>query len=327
MLIYSNMGHSTVSKLFLVLLFLLIVKNVFVRTRQVDSGVTCDQDLQCRYIWHTGYYHGLMDCILPISIELEKAELYNHKICSDIANRGKRDWIKVLAPSVVTLKTREFLRGVPGYLIPPRNCNCKKPENLYHNTSLKHRQENAEAFHRLVSRVSPLRNDPSEPIVFISRRGKTRKIKNEKQVISALRQVGRVYVFTGVENITETITIFKNAKIIVGFHGAGFVNLLFANGGEIYAYEWSTYNDVLNQSKWRSLSEDYGLDKWSTKNHTIHSKIVYLPLLDIIPDLNVTDMYASHLDTDHYIKQIEWIVIPNDEIERMKKYARNVLGF
>ena len=255
---------------------------------------------------------------------MEEAEIYKQKICSDISAHGKRDRVKVLAPSTVTLKSR----GKTGrHSTPPRNCNCKKPENLYQNTSFKRRQENAEAFHRLIARVSPMKNDDFGPIVFISRRVKTRKIKNEKQVISALRQVGRVYVFTGLENATETITIFKNAKLIVGFHGAGFVNILFANGGEIYAYEWSTYNDVLNQSKWRSLADEYGLDKWFTKNHTIYSKIVYLPLLHIVPNLNETDMYSSHLDTDEYIKQIEWLVIPNYEIERMKNYALDVLGF
>ena len=31
------------------------------------------------------------------------------------------------------------------------------------------------------------------------------------------------------------------------------------------------------------------------------------------------------MDTDEYIKQIQWLVIPNDEIERMKKYALDVL--
>ena len=57
-----------------------------------------------------------------------------------------------------------------------------------------------------------------------------RGVINNSQVLNALKSIGmEVIIFSGQETLLETLYLFNTASIIVGAHGAAFINTLFAN--------------------------------------------------------------------------------------------------
>lgn len=68
--------------------------------------------------------------------------------------------------------------------------------------------------------------------LYISRRDATmRKLLNEEELISALLQKGFEVVTPGELSFSEQISLFGEAGIIVGPHGAGLTNIVFAPAG------------------------------------------------------------------------------------------------
>ncbi len=66
--------------------------------------------------------------------------------------------------------------------------------------------------------------------IFISRKHvRYRKTLNEEEVFAYLQQKGFVKFDMDAPGIRDQATFFKNAKYIVGSHGAGFSNMIFSN--------------------------------------------------------------------------------------------------
>jgi hypothetical protein len=63
--------------------------------------------------------------------------------------------------------------------------------------------------------------------IYINRQD--RRLKNEIEVQEMLQEIG--FVIVDLENLIldEQVLVFANARIIIGFHGAGLSNLLYAN--------------------------------------------------------------------------------------------------
>ena len=65
--------------------------------------------------------------------------------------------------------------------------------------------------------------------IYISRQdSKKRKILNENELIPLLKDLNYQIVTLSEMNIFDQINLFKNAKIIIGYHGAAFANLVFS---------------------------------------------------------------------------------------------------
>jgi capsular polysaccharide biosynthesis protein len=73
----------------------------------------------------------------------------------------------------------------------------------------------------------PTKKFKSIKYIYINRHN--RRLKNEMEVQEMLQEIG--FVIVNLEDLTldEQILVFANAKIIIGFHGAGLSNLLYAN--------------------------------------------------------------------------------------------------
>lgn len=75
-------------------------------------------------------------------------------------------------------------------------------------------------------------NVPSEQMqqfIYVARSGgKHRAITNENEVIGAMEEMGFTIVYPGKMSFAKQITLFANAKIIVGPTGAGMANIVFA---------------------------------------------------------------------------------------------------
>jgi len=68
--------------------------------------------------------------------------------------------------------------------------------------------------------------------IYISRdKAKYRKIANEDELNNFLEHEGFTRVFLEELSFIEQLTLFKNAKIVIGPHGAGFTNIIFSNPG------------------------------------------------------------------------------------------------
>ena len=66
--------------------------------------------------------------------------------------------------------------------------------------------------------------------IYISRSDSTkRKILNEIELIALLKKLNFQIIILSEMNIFDQINLFKKAKVIIGYHGAGFTNLVFSS--------------------------------------------------------------------------------------------------
>ncbi len=66
-------------------------------------------------------------------------------------------------------------------------------------------------------------------ILYLEREGAGRRnVTNSKEIIKQLTDENYdIQIFTGSENLIETIWLFYNAKVVIGAHGAAFINTIF----------------------------------------------------------------------------------------------------
>lgn len=77
--------------------------------------------------------------------------------------------------------------------------------------------------------VKPGSLNVSEPFIYISRsKARNRQVTNEAEVIDFLKTHGFKIVYLEDISVFEQAELFHQAKIIIGPHGSGFANLIFA---------------------------------------------------------------------------------------------------
>ena len=70
------------------------------------------------------------------------------------------------------------------------------------------------------------------PRLYITRRGsKLRQIMNEEELVSGLRRLNFTILQSNWTNHPEQLAAFSSAEVIVGVHGAGLTNIVFASPG------------------------------------------------------------------------------------------------
>jgi hypothetical protein len=83
---------------------------------------------------------------------------------------------------------------------------------------------------RVAAHMSP--PDRARDLVFVSRRDSNlRVMHNEAELEEALKPLGFATFVAGEAPVTEQIRVFSRARVIVGAHGAGLTNLIFAPPG------------------------------------------------------------------------------------------------
>ena len=76
----------------------------------------------------------------------------------------------------------------------------------------------------------------------------------QRALVAALKPLGSVRVFYGEnETLAETVRLFQDARVVVGYHGAGFANALFQRAAPACAVEIvAAYDDG---RPWRTNEE------------------------------------------------------------------------
>lgn len=135
-------------------------------------------------------------------------------------------------------------------------------------------------------------------IVAINRTG-SRSILNMPYFLAALRSIrgANVRVYQGNEGIREAVQLFAPADVVIGFHGAGFINCMWSKAGSL-ALEISALQDWNGTKKWRTnrrVATHHGRGlRWVT---------YWLRLQSIIGQQNITEQaYNDVQDKDHWLK-------------------------
>lgn len=125
--------------------------------------------------------------------------------------------------------------------------------------------------------------------IFIDRReGRGRSILNYEEIRSYLNSKGFKFIFLEEYSFKDQISIFNNAKIIIGLHGAGFANLVFCknNTKVIELRTATTGSQIRNIAKQNNLrfQSICGLSKLKT---TIQQGEIKIPLKILKKKLNL----------------------------------------
>jgi capsular polysaccharide biosynthesis protein len=115
-------------------------------------------------------------------------------------------------------------------------------------------------FNRMAERVTTPKGAPAPPAIYISRVDSLmRPMRNEDELIVTLARFGVMPVVLGGLTLDEQITLFRNARLIIGPHGAGLANVVFATPGTVvYELFPSSYiNPCINR-----LAQMQGLHYW-----------------------------------------------------------------
>jgi hypothetical protein len=129
-------------------------------------------------------------------------------------------------------------------------------------------------FSGIVRDIYHRKNRKCEKIVFISRKT-TRKIKDQNDLLGALASnFGRenILVYTGRESLAKTVKFFRRACAVIGYHGAGAINMLFTPPStlclEIVVFAKTSAGGEFDWNPWRSNKARIGAaagSKWHLK--------------------------------------------------------------
>ncbi|MBK8066829.1 MAG: glycosyltransferase family 61 protein [Rhodanobacteraceae bacterium] len=75
---------------------------------------------------------------------------------------------------------------------------------------------------------------PTQRVIYVSRRiARVRRILNEDELIFALEKIGVTCVIAETMTVDDQIELFAGARGIIGMHGAGLTNMLFARNARV----------------------------------------------------------------------------------------------
>jgi hypothetical protein len=98
------------------------------------------------------------------------------------------------------------------------------------------------------------------PLVYISRsKTKKRRVVNEEELVALLEAKGFQCFLLEEMNLVEQMALFKQAKIIIGAHGAGFSNAIFSEKVKLLEFFEPGYLNACYYRLACGMGFDYGL--------------------------------------------------------------------
>jgi hypothetical protein len=192
------------------------------------------QDTACSIVsGHSNYYHWITEC-LP---RLEGLEYYQ-------AKTGRKPALIIDAnPSKWQIESLRLLGYEPNDCIRWHGPRLKVKRLVVPSWRRKYRIIPPTTCRwlrqRMLSNLPALRNEelPFSPRIYISR-SKTagRQITNEEDVLKTLIPLGFVAYTLENMNFADQVRLFSQAEIVVAAHGAGLVNIIFAQNLKVIEF-------------------------------------------------------------------------------------------
>jgi capsular polysaccharide biosynthesis protein len=142
--------------------------------------------------------------------------------------------------------------------------------------------------------------EQARDLIFLSRRdSRVRVLLNEDELIRAVEPLGFRVIVAGEMSVREQIEAFSQARVVVGAHGAGLTNLVFApscafvleivSGRIVHMGEFKFIAGQRGQTYSQIVSEDYGPERDEINrmhsDYRVDVAAVVKTLRDRIPEL------------------------------------------
>lgn len=193
---------------------------IFINTLfKSDDRETIKTD-SCIVLWSHYWGEGFYDYILFVYAKLLRIK--------SAIGEDEFKKCKIIYPLVGTGFEVELLRyaGVDeyqiidsrAYTIEANTYYLANNDNWYH-----HNRYDLNLIRETLSRVK--NSGPTYDRVYISRKGR-RRVLNEAEIIAVLKEFNFTILYDEPRSVAEQVTLYRNAKVIIGPHGASFANIL-----------------------------------------------------------------------------------------------------
>jgi hypothetical protein len=277
-------------------------------------------DVSCTKPYHSAFFHRLVDCFLPSFCAFSRRQLSRPTLV--VVPHYLLDMYKYF-----TDDTGDNLRIV-SYADERRASFCLNI-SASHTVDIVYPEWNMPVDGQrmcltdIANAVEHRNGRPSEPhdmhVTLIYRTcRKPRCFKDATTILgrfaSELGLPGKMYF--GNETFQETVSLFYDSRVVVGYHGAGFANTIFCRN-ETIVLEFTTFHDLNGTKLWRTnegVAQKHKGLKWI--KHTID--------IDHLTDL---DKLLNATDKDKYIKSLRYVALTGSDmhnsIERVKMELRS----
>jgi hypothetical protein len=181
----------------------------------------------CIVLWSHYWGEGFYDYILFVYTKLLR-------IKSAIGETEFKK-CKIIYPLIGTGFEFELLRyaGVDDYQIVDSRAYTVEANNYYLANNDNWYHHNRYDLNLIRETLSKVKNSgPTYERVYISRKGR-RRVLNEPELVKALKKFDFTILYDEPRSVAEQLTIYRNAKVIIGPHGASFANILNSKPGTI----------------------------------------------------------------------------------------------
>ena len=284
----------------------------------------------CPVSTYAGFYHKLVDCMVPSLLTLYKAMLNRDVAKAAIIPDHLADFYDIIIPhSSLIERILHGSKNTACYIVASDQAVVNQvAENadlrdlwkaVYASQAWTVFQESVH--HGLASRSEAGGTSPraarhrrlprpggAGSIAFIQRHG-SRVFDNVNDIIAALHLAfpdWHVQIFHGNETAAQTMAMFAQSKVVIGYHGAGLANALFSPAGTI-VLEFTTMKDVDSMALWRT----------NAAIERIHSNMTWIQHAVDLDHLDngqgsagaFVDAVRATPDRDHLIKDIKYVHI------------------
>ena len=205
----------------------------------------------CIVLWSHYWGEGFYDYILFVYAKLLRIK--------SAIGEDEFKKCKIIYPLVGTGFEIELLRyaGVDDYQIIDSRAYTVEANNYYlanNDNWYHHNKHDLLQIRQTLSAINTPATTGNE-LIYISRIGR-RRVTNEEELIKVLKEFNFTVIEDKPRSVLEQVTLYKNAKIIIGPHGASFANILNCNPGTILI---ELFPNKYHPDYFRFMSEVFGL--------------------------------------------------------------------
>ena len=269
-------------------------------------------DLGCSHQFRDTPFHRLNNCFFPMLNAFYRAAIHDGCIHAEMPGPAPfaRVFLRFAFPSShaqLLSHPLRWNRSARAFPIPPtRYCGqMTVPRAQVNQPGI-----SAELLSRL-TRSEGLNNPHAEQYSVLVLRQRTRRFADEAALLKQLQERGRGRWLTyfGTEPVTETLKTFSGASAVVGYHGAGLLNVVFSRARDPRVHELTTFIDLKHSKRWRSYI-GFIAHQWNSK---VLASVQTIPLKCMLEANHVKRRKVSDKD----IKNLIWVHLTSADVEIM----------